>query len=137
MWSLPVAVQAGRTLLENTGHVALSLGSGSLTARPLVEHEVPRGVKRAGDGAEDDRVLPELALGDSRPQRGELGQAALERRAAGGGGSVAPAAKQDELGIEDRGDRSDDQGQAFAFGLDGGQGQLVTCARGGEDPLRR
>ena len=49
----------------------------------MLEHEVPCGVERARDGAEDDRVLTQLTRGDARPERGELGAAALERRARG------------------------------------------------------
>jgi hypothetical protein len=56
-------------------------------------------------------------------------KASLERRAQEVDVAADAAAEQDELGIEDRGDGSDDQRQAFAFGLDGGQDQLVARAR--------
>src|SRR3954449_9274277 len=83
-----------------------------------LEDQLAGGVQRAGDGAEDDRVLAQPALGDLRRQRRQLGEPAFERRAQEVEVAADAAAQQDELGVEDRGDGPDDQRQPLALGLD-------------------
>src|SRR3954470_18077844 len=53
-----------------------------------LEDQLAGGVQRAGDGAEDDRVLAQPALGDLRRQRRQLGEpsgcSSASRRSSGG-----------------------------------------------------
>ena len=90
-------------------------------AGPLLEDEVAGRVERARDRAEDRGVGAQLALGDGRGQWGHLGQAAFEWRAEQVDVAPDPAAEQDELGVDDRGDGPHHERQPVGLRLDGGE----------------
>src|SRR3954469_5963691 len=108
-------------------------GPGSQACR---EDELAGCLERGGDRAEHDRVLSELAFLDARLEWGELAQALFQSWTQQVRAAADAPAEHDELGVDQRADGREQQGDAVGLDCDGLERLRVVAAGRIEDVLR-